>query len=225
MQNCSSKIKILLNPTSWKFCFVSMTTMWCNKTTSITCFRDRGDLMMTCNSYIFLFLPFWNSTNQRGPKRNDAARISEMIVAMLTHLAKKYRLELKHASYGEEHGRVIGHEGRAREDLVATGSIKIKKTPAYRVPAPLVWTLCTRYRCGIRYRQGTREAHHGCRRRPPRRRPSTMLSPESEGARRREDVWVDGWDGSRRSEKAHRDEHEGGGVEGAGWKEQATPAR
>jgi hypothetical protein len=61
-----------------------------------------------------------------------------MIVAMLTHLAKKHRLELKHASYGEEHGGVIGHEGRAREDLVATGSIKIKETPAYRVPAPLL---------------------------------------------------------------------------------------
>lgn len=56
---------------------------------------------------------------------------------MLTHLAEKYRFELKHPSYGEEHGRVIGHERRAWEDLVATGSIEIKETPAYRIPAPL----------------------------------------------------------------------------------------
>jgi hypothetical protein len=61
-----------------------------------------------------------------------------MIGAMLTYLSEKYRLELKHASNGEEHSRVIGHEGRARQDLVATGSIKIKETSAYRVPAPLV---------------------------------------------------------------------------------------
>lgn len=52
-------------------------------------------------------------------------------------LAKKYRLELKHPSYGEEHGGVIGHERRAREYLVATGGVEIKETPAYRVPAPL----------------------------------------------------------------------------------------
>lgn len=52
-------------------------------------------------------------------------------------LAKKYRLELKHPGDGEEHGRVVGHKGRAGEDLVTTGSIEIKETPAYRIPAPL----------------------------------------------------------------------------------------
>ena len=43
-----------------------------------------------------------------------------------------------------------------------------------------------------------------------------MLSPESKGAPRGGDVWVDGWEGRRRSEAAHWEEHEDGGVGGAG---------
>lgn len=43
-----------------------------------------------------------------------------------------------------------------------------------------------------------------------------MLPPEHKGAPRRGDVWVDGWDGRRRGEAAHWEEHEGDGVGGAG---------
>jgi len=73
--------------------------------------------------------------------------LNEHYASHKMHLAKKYRFELKHPCDGEEHRWVIGHKRRARENLVAAGSIKFKELPAYRVPAPLARNCGAHFLC------------------------------------------------------------------------------